>query len=404
MKDMLAGIKVIDITNNLAGPNAVAMLGDYGAEIIHIEKPIIGDECRAFPPKMDNVSIIASWINRGKKSVVIDMKDPRGNEIVKKMIAEADILVEANRPGVMKRLGLDYEAARKIKPDIIYCSVSAFGSTGPYAEKPGYDVIAQGFSGFMHLTGDPNGPPMKSDIAIGDMVGTLNAFGAIMTALYYRQVTGIGQHVDVSLARGLLFCNTMFEYVNIGEKIKRNGNHHPGLCPYGLYEGNNGSVVIGAVSNNLWRKLCVVMGREDMMNDPRYIDNYMRAMNQKEIIPVIENWLKSFDDVEEAIELLERAAIPNIKVHDMDDIARDPHALANNWIVEVPVEKGITSKSTYLTKNCSVTFSEAPGKIKPGHVLGEDNYEVLTKYGLTKKEIDELQAKWNKPKTAAVGE
>jgi formyl-CoA transferase len=130
------------------------MLADYGADVIKIEKPVTGDDGRAFPPKMDGVSIIFSHINRGKKSVVLDMKDPRAVAIVKKMIAEADVLVESNRPGVMKRLGLDYESVKRIKPDIIYCSLSAFGSTGPYAEKPGYDVIAQAFSGFMHLTGD----------------------------------------------------------------------------------------------------------------------------------------------------------------------------------------------------------------------------------------------------------
>lgn len=398
MKDMLAGIKVLDITGNLAGPNTCAMMADYGADVIKIEKPVVGDDGRAFPPKMDNVSIIFTWINRGKKSVVLDMKDPRAIEIVKKMIAETDVLVESNRPGVMKRLGLDYESVKQIKPDIIYCSVSAFGSTGPYAEKPGYDVIAQAFSGFMQLTGNPDGPPMKSDIAIGDMVGSLNAFGAVMTALYYRQVTGIGQHVDVSLARGLLFCNTIFEYVNIGQgQIKRNGNHHPGLNPYGLFEGNNGkTVVIAAVSNNLWKKLCVLMGREDMIENPKYIDNYMRAKNQKEIIPVINEWLQTFDDLEEAVALLERAGVPNIKVYSMDDIASDPHALENQWIVEVPVEKGITSKPTFLTKNCSASFSAAPGKVKSGPALGEHNYEVLTKYGLTREEIDELQCKWGK--------
>lgn len=399
MKDMLSGIKVVDMTGNLAGPNTTAMLADYGAEVIKIEKPVVGDDGRAFPPKMDGVSIIFTHINRGKKSIVLDMKDPRGLEITQKIIAKADVLVESNRPGVMKRLGLDYESVKKMKPDIVYCSISAFGSTGPNAEKPGYDVIAQAFSGFMQLTGNPAGPPMKSDIAIGDMVGSLNAFGAIMTALYYRQITGIGQHVDISLARGLLFCNTIFEYVNIGQgQIKRNGNHHPGLNPYGLFEGSNGqSTVIAAVSNNLWKKLCVLMGREDMIDDPKYADNFVRAQNQTEIIPVIEKWLKTFENIEGAIALLNEAGIPNHKVYSMDDIARDPHAQANQWLVEMPVPKGITSQPTFLTKNVSATFSAAPGKIKPGPALGEHTYEVLAEYGLTKEEIDALQAKWANP-------
>jgi CoA:oxalate CoA-transferase len=397
MKEMLAGIKVVDLTSNFAGPVAAAMLGDYGAEVIKIEKPKVGDDCRAFPPKMDNISIIFAQINRGKKSVVLDMKDERALEVVKKMIADADVLLESSRPGVMRRLGLDYDMVKQIKPDIIYCSVSAFGSTGPNAEKPGYDLIAQAYSGFMQLTGDPDGPPMKCDIAIGDMAGAYNAYGAIMTALYYRKITGIGQHIDVSLARSLLYCNPIFEYVNIGRgDIKRNGSHHSSLNPYGMFEGNNGqTTIIAALSNNLWKKLCVLMGREDMIENPKYIDNFVRVQNQKETISVINNWLKTFDNIEDAVALLDKAGIPNHKVYSMDDIAKDPHALACNWLIEMPVPKGVTSKSTFLTKNVSVTFSEAPGKVKPGPDLGEHNYEVLTKYGMTKGEIDELQAKWS---------
>lgn len=394
-KDMLAGLKVVDITNNLAGPCTAAMLADYGAEVIHIEKPVLGDDARGYPPKMDGISMIASWINRGKKSVVLDMKDPIGIEIIKKMVADADVLVESNRPGVMKRLGLDYEALKEIKSDLVYCSVSAFGQTGPYATNAGYDLIAQAYSGFMHLTGFRDGPPMKSAIPLGDMFGAINAFGAIMTALFYRNLTGTGQHVDISLARGLLYSNVLFERVNVDMETIRNGNHDPGLNPYGLFEGSNGqSVIIAALSVNLWQKLCRLMDKADMIDNPKYVDIAARAQHQKEIIPIIEDWLKSFENIEDAVELLNQEGIPNIKVHTVEDITKDPHALENDWIVDVPVEKGITSKSTYLTRNVSASFSEAPGKIKKGPALGEHNHEVLSQYGLSGAEIDQLQAEW----------
>lgn len=395
MKDMLEGLKVVDITSNLAGPVASAMLADYGAEVIHIEKPVLGDDARAYPPKVDNISLANCWINRGKKSVVLDMKDPVAIEIIKKMIAEADVVVESNRPGVMARLGLDYETVKQIKPDIVYCSVSAFGQTGPYANKAGYDVIAQAYSGFMHLTGFADGPPMKSNVALGDFFGAINAFGSIMTALYYRQKTGIGQHVDVSLARGLLYANTPFDRMNIGVYEKRTGNHDPALNPYGVYEGSNGqSVVIAAISAVLWEKLCRLMGREDMITDSRFCENSLRAKNREEVIPVIENWLKSFETIDDAVRLLDQAGIPNIKVLSHYDIAQDPHALECGWLVQAPVQDGITSMETYLTRNVAATFSEAPGSIKKCSALGEDNYEVLSQYGLSKQQIEELQARW----------
>jgi crotonobetainyl-CoA:carnitine CoA-transferase CaiB-like acyl-CoA transferase len=238
---------------------------------------------------------------------------------------------------------------------------------------------------------------MKSNVAIGDIFGAVNAFGSIMAALYYRQNTGIGQHIDVSLARGLLYANTPFDRMNIGNSEKRTGNHDPALNPYGVYEGSNGqSVVIAAISFVLWEKLCKIMGREDMIHDPRYSENSERAKNRAEVIPVIEDWLKKFAKIEDAIALLDEAGIPNIKVYSHDDIIKDRHALECEWLVEVPVQDGITSMNTYVTRNVLTTFSETPGTIKKASALGEDNYEVLGKYGMTKEEIDEIQAKWSK--------
>ena len=185
-RQVYENLKVIDITNNYAGPMAGTMLADYGAEVWHIEKPVLGDDSRFFPPMVDGLSINYCTSNRGKKSVVLDLKDPRGADAVKKLAAKADVLLESFRPGVMKKLGLGYEELKEINPRLIYCSISAYGQTGPYASRPGYDVIAQAVSGIMEMTGEPDGMPNKIGPAIGDWMGALNAFGCIGTALYYR--------------------------------------------------------------------------------------------------------------------------------------------------------------------------------------------------------------------------
>ena len=204
-RQVYENLKVLDVTNNYAGPMAGAMLADYGAEVWHVEKPVLGDDNRYFPPIIDGISINYCTSNRGKKSVVLDLKDPRGAEAFRKLAAQADVLLESYRPGVMKKLGLDYETLKEINPRLIYCSISAYGQEGPYANRPGYDVIAQAVSGMMEMTGEPDGAPTKIGSAIGDWMGALNAFGCIGTALYYRSETGEGQHIDISLARSLMW-------------------------------------------------------------------------------------------------------------------------------------------------------------------------------------------------------
>ena len=203
MRGMLENLTVIDITNNIAGPGCAAMLADHGAEVIHVEKPIFGDDCRHFFPTIGKDSASHFYANRNKKSVVLDLKDPVGARVIKKLAETADILIESNRPGVMDRLGLGYDVLHAINPRLIYCSISAFGQHGPYAEKAGYDIIAQAYSSMMYYTGEADSGPVKNYFAIGDFVCAYNAYGTIMTALYHRERTGKGQYLDVALARDL---------------------------------------------------------------------------------------------------------------------------------------------------------------------------------------------------------
>ncbi len=397
--NMLEGIKVVDMTNNFAGPASAANLADFGADVIHVEKPVSGDDNRGFPPILDGVSLGHSSYNRGKKSVVLDTKDPAGMEVLKKMIADADVLVESFRPGVMDRMGLGYEDVKKINPKIIYCSVSAFGQTGPYSQRPGYDIIAQAYSGIMHKTGQPDGPPSLIGITIGDAVGAVTAFGLILGALYYRERTGEGQRIDVSLARALLWCNSYFDFINIGVDSRRSGNHNTALTPYGVFDGNDGSVIIGAVNTPLFNKLMTLMGREDLINDERCTSLPVRVKNRDFINAEITKWVQSKEHVSEIMAALDAAGIPNTRVNTHTDLLNDPHARECGWILDVPTGPAIPGHETYVTRGVLGDLSATPGDAKhAAPMLGQHNYEILTQYGLTKEQIDELQAKWAAPK------
>lgn len=396
MTEMLKGLKVLDFTNNIAGPCTGSLLADYGADVIHIEKPVWGDDCRNFAPMLDGVSTTHMGINRSKKSVVMDLKDPEAIEMIKKMVATADVLIESNRPGVMDRLGLGYEAMHEINPRLVYCSISAFGQKGPYAAKAGYDVIAQAFSGFMYYTGEPTGKPTKITSAIGDFSTAINAYGSIMTALYYREVSGLGQHVDVCLARTLTWMNASFDHLYTGVQRRRSGNHDLSLCPYGIFERSEGEyIVIGAVNVNLWQKLCVVMGKEELMSDPRFITNDARVRNSGEVISIIEEWLKSLDSVYTAAALLDKAGIPNCKLNTMDDLLNDPQVNACGWIKDVPVCSGVTATPSRKTPVGLANFSEGELQLFKAPTLGEHSAEVFMDYGLTREEAEALTAKWS---------
>jgi len=394
-KNIYDGIKVIDVTNNFAGPMAGALLADYGAEVIHVEKPILGDDNRFFAPMVDGVSASHMTSNRGKKSVVLNLLDPRGTEIFKKMVADADILIESYRPGVMAEMGLDYETIKAINPKIVYCSISAYGQVGPYSRRPGYDVIAQAVSGAMYMTGDPDGPPTKIGSAIGDWVGALAAFGMIGTAMYHREATGIGQYIDISLARLLMWMFARFDFMFTGKTETRTGNHHATLAPYGIFSGNNGgSIIIGALNQNLWTKLCNVIGRPELAEDPKFVNNAMRCENLPEMISIIEGWLKQLPDVKEAEKILMEAGVPCAKIYSCEDIFADPHFNEAGWITKIPAQDGVTTIDGRYFPTDPFDFSEAKPVYTKAPKLGQHNHEVLEALGYSADEIDAMQAEW----------
>ncbi len=392
---MLDGLRVIDLTLNGAGPGAGALFADHGAEVIKVERPVVGDDCRRFGPFIDGSSLACAWTNRGKKSVTLDLTDPEGKKILEELIKTADVFMESFRPGVIGKLGFGYDRVRELKPDIIYCSLSAYGQTGPYASRPGYDIIAQAMSGAAHITGDPDGLPVISGIALGDLFGGVNMYQAILTALYYREKTGIGQFVDVSLVRGLIYINGQINQYAAGNNPGRIGPHNPVMSPYGVHRGKNGQcAIVAAVGQKIWEILCDVIGRPEMKNDPRYTPISMRVKNRAEVTAAIEEWLSQFDDIGEAVELLQKAGVPSCKVYDIKDVCTDPHFLSQGFIVNLPVPDDITTQDTYITRGPIAKWTVEPPVMGKGPLLGQNNIEILTRLGYTEAEAEALEARW----------
>lgn len=372
------GVVVLDLTNNLAGPHAAAMLADFGADVIKVEKPG-GEDNRAWAPFIEGVSFYGLSFNRGKKSIIVDLSKPEGKEILKDLLAKADVILESFRPGAISRMGFGYEDIIKIKPDIIMCSISGLGQTGPYSQKPGYDIIAQAASGLMYMTGPRDGSPTKIGPAVADWTGGFNAFGAISAALYYRERTGEGQYIDIALADGLAYANEYNETAanELGTPV-RVGNHHFNLCPYGVFRGVDGEVIIATVSDKLWTQLCTLMGKEELLTNPLYSTSGARTVNQNTLIPIIEEWVKSFPSVDEVKNLLDANGIPSTKVNTVADVAKDPQYIAREMILEL--KTSAVSSGKVKTRGIPIKFSKTPGKVTFASVAGENTQEILKDY------------------------
>lgn len=396
MGKALEGIRVLDFTTMAAGPTAAAMLADYGAEVIKIERPGRGEDGRKFPPMVDGESLTYCWFNRGKKSLAVDMKDPEGLELVKKLIPTAQVILENFRPGTMKKFGLDYESVCKVKPDMVYVSLTTYGQTGRLISKPGYDIIAQAMSGIMSVTCEADGAPQKSGIPLGDMVGALNMFASTMTALYHWKDTGEGQYVDVSLLRSLLYMNTPLIHCNLGKErmSKRQGNHHPTMCPYGVFHCKDGDIVMAASGKRIWDSLCDLMGRPEWKEDPEYQEVGDRARHQKVLIPLFNEWLtNSFSGQDEALAALDAAGIPCCKVQDEYQAWSNKDFRENGWISEAPTMPDMKMKTFYTrTGNCSM--SKTAPEFKRAPLLGEQNVELFKELGYSEEKIKELEERW----------
>src|SRR5438105_7056513 len=281
----LAGIRVIDLTRVLAGPFATQSLGDLGAEVLKIEPPELGDETRHFPPFVGGESHYFLGINRNKKSLVVDLQPAEGAEILRRLVATADILVENYRPGVMDRLGLGYEALAEINPRLIYCAISGFGLTGPLKDKPSFDIVTQALTGALSINGERGHLPVKLGIPLGDMVSGVFGPMAILAALHERTQTGRGRLIDISLHDGLIGMLGYFAQLAFitGQDPGPMGSSHPNIVPYGSFPASDGSIIIAVLSERFWGRLCEALERPELAADPRFTTPTLRRHHRGEL-------------------------------------------------------------------------------------------------------------------------
>jgi CoA:oxalate CoA-transferase len=387
-KGALEGVRVLDFTQYLSGPHATSVLDELGAEIIKIERPGSGEpERQAMPKTPKGESYQFFSYNRGKKSITLNLKDPKGVEIVKKLAAKVDILVENFAPSGMERIGLGYEEVRKINPRIIYASISGFGQTGPRRDDVSYDVVAQAMGGLMSVTGYPDGEPLKAGISLGDYMGGYNGVIAILAALYYRTVTGEGQAIDISMQDGIwaMVFPDRANYFDTLEVPKRFGNKLSSSAPFGAYHAKDGYVVICTITDPQWQKVLQAMDRKDLIGEERYATRENRTKNMKEVDGLVQGWCMG-KTVDEVFAILKKYGVPCSSLPTFDQVANDPHLLSREMIVEVdqPVSGKVKlSGSVYK-------MSRTPGdRKKRVPEVGEHNEEIYG--GLLGIDAQEMQ-------------
>ncbi|MEQ5126195.1 CoA transferase [Providencia alcalifaciens] len=324
----LAGIKVIDLSRVLAGPYCTGMMADLGAEVIKIEVPDHGDDSRHLGPFIDGESVYYGLINRGKRSIELDLKDDGDRQILFQLIKESDVVVENFRPGVTKRLGIDFDSVKQINPNIIYASISGFGQNSPLASYPAYDIVAQAMSGLMSVTGSPESGPTRSGESIGDVCAGVFASWAISSALFARERHGEGaQYLDVAMVDVLLSMQLtgLSNLFANGKAPSLVGNRHPVSTPFDTYQAKDGLVVIAIASEKLFQRFCECMGKPELSQDPRYLNDPTRTVNQAALREEIERWTGS-KSVEEVCDLLLNAGVPASPIHNLQQATQSEHA------------------------------------------------------------------------------
>jgi crotonobetainyl-CoA:carnitine CoA-transferase CaiB-like acyl-CoA transferase len=329
----LEGIRVLDLTRVLAGPYATQSLGDLGAEVIKVEPPQ-GDDTRNFPPFVGRESHYFLALNRSKKSVVIDLKQEAGKDLLRRLVAKSDILIENYRPGVMDKLGLGYEALSAINPGLIYCSISGFGQSGPLRDKPSFDIVTQAMSGALSVNGEKGRPPVKLGLPIGDMVGGVYGPIAILAALHERSQTGRGREIDISLHDGLMGMLGYLAQLSFvtGEDPQPVGSMHPTIVPYGSFQAADGYIIIAVLSETFWPKLCQALERADLANDERFATLPDRR-EHREVLEEIISKVVASKTVAEWERRLEDHDVPYAPILGVSAALSHPHAQAREMVV-----------------------------------------------------------------------
>jgi CoA:oxalate CoA-transferase len=371
----LEGIRVIDLSRVLAGPYCSMLLADLGAQVIKVEEPLQGDEARQVGPFVKGVSAYFMSLNRGKKSLTLNLKHPSGRALFFDLARRSDVLLENFRPGTMEHLGLGYDAVREVNPRLIYASLSGFGQTGPYASRRAFDIIVQGMGGMMSITGQPGGPPVRVGAAVGDLgAGLFTAIG-ILSALQARERTGAGQQVDIAMldCQVALLEYAIVRYTTTGEVPGPLGTRHPWITPFEAFEAKDGAIVIG-VGTKHWQRFCDKLGLPNLAEDPRFATNALRTEHYELLRPIVAEVIRT-KTVTDWIREMEEIGIPCGPINRVDRVVADPQVRARQMIVEVE-HQGV---GPVRMAGCPVKLSETPGGIQgPAPALGEHTQEVLT--------------------------
>ena len=391
MSGPLAGVKVLELAQIMAGPTCGLMLADLGADVIKVERVPGGDDTRRMDrPSVNGESASFMAMNRNKRGIALNLKLPAAQEALKRMAAKADVITENYRQGTMEKLGVGYESLRKINPALIYVSISGYGRTGPYADKGGYDLIAQGMSGLMSVIGEPGRAPAKSGGPVCDInAGILGALG-VVSAYVHRLKTGQGQLVETSLFEAgiqQMYWQAAI-YFATGEVPGPTGSAHILSAPYQAFRAADGWLNIGGANQANWERLCRVLGASDWLEDPRFASNAERMKNLAALERVMSERLKS-RKVDELIEALEAEGVPCGRINSIADVAADPQALAREMVVELDHPRAGRTRALGLP----IKLSRTPGKVsRPAPVLGQHTREVLGEFGFSSAEIESLVA------------
>ena len=374
MVGALDKLVVIDFTNHLSGPYCAMILADQGADVIKVERPGKGDDLRQSPPHVNGEGAPFMLWNRNKRSIELDLKNPDDLKTAKELVKTADVLIENFRPGVAERIGIGYETMAELNRSLIYCSISGFGQTGPYSSRGGFDLVAQAMSGLMTINGPPEGGPYRIPIAISDVAAGMNGAIGILTALQHRNKTGEGQQVDVSLLDSALsMC--VYEAANVfatGQKPERLGQGHRGSAPYQIFPTKDGWLALGASQQKFWEQTCEIIGADNLISDPRFLEKKDRVARQQELAAILAPYFQK-ENTKHWFEKLDALGIPCGPVMDHLETLSDPHIIAREMIAKVHHPKAGSGR----TLGTPIKLSKTPGGVRrAAPTLGEHNDEV----------------------------
>lgn len=386
----LDGIKIVDLTAAMSGPFCTQLLADFGAEVLKIEPPGRGDMLRDFgPPYLKGESPYYLLNNRNKRSMTLDIRTDKGRDVLIKLVTDADLLVENYRPNVKKKLKIEYETLKEINPRLIYCSISGYGQTGPYADRPGFDPIAQGMSGLSSITGWKHTGPVRVGVAIGDSLGGIFGMYGILLALIEREKSGQGQRVETSILEGLIAVLGFqaAKYFATGERPEPQGNDHAMMSPYGTFKTKDGYMNIAAGNQAMWERLAKAIGLEDLIKDKRFLTVADRVVNRPELTPLLEDKLAE-KTTKEWEEILDQAGVANGPILHIDEVFQDPQVIHQ----EMLLEQNHPTIGKIKTIGFPTKLSRTPATLRlHPPLMGEQTEEVLTELGYSGKKIEQLR-------------